>query len=871
MINLSKSGDTIVFQFINNGHYLENGTIEVPINSLSLVTDSSNMATFYKADSGDIFISATYDELGKTKAEMLEWFEENMVAPQGGGGGGVTSGQVQTMIDDSVSGYADSVLYNSTSKYVEFYHGGTGGTKVYEFDATDFIVDGMVDDVKIETISGVSYLVIDFNTASGKEDIQIPLTDIFNPSNYYTKTEVDGIVSGKTSVVNLTQAEYDALVTGGTVDPTVLYNITDATPIDMSQYWTSAQTNSAITQAVSGKADSSAVTQEISAAVSGKQDTLSAGTNITIVDNVISAEGGGKAIEAGRGISVTTGETADTVSFNLPISAGTGNGALIIASDTYKLSDKATGNYAVSLNGGGAHPNYAQGNHSHAEGADTSAFGEGCHSEGHSTSAGTNSFPYALYAHAEGEYTHAAGSYSHTEGYRTIANNASEHASGGYNVSNKANNTWGDSGNTLFSVGNGTADNARHNAFEIRQNGDIYITSGGTDIKLQDNLGGGGGGGQSCTVEDTYVYLKYRESFLDNSKEANVKFAIMDYEDTNNPKSGQTSWGVYFRLIEVEGWNTNDVLIYFDYTTSSYTFSDQSYEEYFNVEYDETIEDFKVAIASTSGYNETYCFQSIFNLGYDNFVKVPFYHIASGSPCSVIETQLPPIIAQLQKNDDSNVKNAYLGASSNRINLEIVNKNGQQISTSQIKLEEIDGNGNTLKPDIKVGLGTSAWTEVDFGGNTCLVQDLNYTSFRITYSYEEGQEDNLATYYYINWGINETSNSIQFDENREPSISSDIQGITSSWDSANKVFTVTYPTTYQGETLKINSFGSNSCQLGQMITKFETYGENTQPLKPYVQETRAALGGLKLVEISQADYDLLPTKDPHTLYVIPEE
>ena len=30
----------------------------------------------------------------------------------------------------------------------------------------------------------------------------------------------------------------------------------------------------------------------------------------------------------------------------------------------------------------------------------------------------------------------------------------------------------------------------RHNAFEIRQNGDIYITSGGTDILLQDNLGG---------------------------------------------------------------------------------------------------------------------------------------------------------------------------------------------------------------------------------------------------------------------------------------------------------------------------------------------------------------------------------------------
>lgn len=335
MINLSKSGDTIVFEFINNGHYLENGTIEVPVNSLSLVTDSSNMCTFYKADSNDIFISATYDELGKTKAEMLEWFEENMV-----GGGGIDSGAVQTQIDQSISGFADSVLYDSTSKYVEFYHGGTGGTKVYEFDASDFVIDGMVDDVRIETISGVSYLVIDFNTASGKEDIQIPLTDIFDPSNYYTKTEVDGIVSGKvdtstytaytaateavlsgkTSVVNLTQAEYDALVTGGTVDPTVLYNITDATPIDMSQYWTSAQTNSAITEAVSGK-----------------QDTLSAGTNITIVDNVISATGGG---------SITIDPTLDSGSTN-----AVANSAITetIYNQTARFVGDAFYGYVVSL------------------------------------------------------------------------------------------------------------------------------------------------------------------------------------------------------------------------------------------------------------------------------------------------------------------------------------------------------------------------------------------------------------------------------------------------------------------------------------------------------------------------------------------
>ena len=134
------------------------------------------------------------------------------------------------------------------------------------------------------------------------------------------------------------------------------------------------------------------------------------------VTYTIQGSGGGKAIEAGRGISVTTGETADTVSFNLPISAGTG----------------------------------------------------------------TNSI-------AEGGAT-AGGHYSHAEGYGTVAYNDSEHASGQHNVSSKASTTFGDSGNTLFSVGNGTAYNARHNAFEVRQNGDIYCSDGTNDVKLQDTI-----------------------------------------------------------------------------------------------------------------------------------------------------------------------------------------------------------------------------------------------------------------------------------------------------------------------------------------------------------------------------------------------
>ena len=215
--------------------------------------------------------------------------------------------------------------------------------------------------------------------------------------------------------------------------------------------------------------------------LSGKQDTLSAGTGIDITSNVISVTGstGGKAIEAGRGISVTTGATADTISVSLPISAGTG---------TYSIIEN-------SFN------NTVSGNYSHAEGNNTTASGSYSHAEGYNTTAGTGSFTHAEgaatkasghYSHAEGGWTKANGYYSHAEGYFATTQNEAEHASGRYNVSSSASTTFGHSGNTLFSVGNGTSTSARHNAFEIRQNGDIYLSSGGTDIKLQDHLGGGG-------------------------------------------------------------------------------------------------------------------------------------------------------------------------------------------------------------------------------------------------------------------------------------------------------------------------------------------------------------------------------------------
>ena len=171
---------------------------------------------------------------------------------------------------NSVSGYADSVIYNSTSKYVEFYHGGTGGTKVFEYDASPFLIDGMVQNVEIKDveISGetVTCLVISFNTDAGKQDINIPLTNIFDASNYYDKNAIDGIVSG----INQDISTVSGTVTTHTGDTTIHVTLTDKTT------W------------------------------SGKQDALVSGTNIKTINGTSLLGSGDLQVQSLPTVSGTT-------------------------------------------------------------------------------------------------------------------------------------------------------------------------------------------------------------------------------------------------------------------------------------------------------------------------------------------------------------------------------------------------------------------------------------------------------------------------------------------------------------------------------------------------------------------------------------
>ena len=122
-----------------------------------------------------------------------------------------------------VANYFDEVAYDSQTKRINFKHGET--VKKY-IDATDFIKDGMVDSVEIATPesgtnAGVSCLVVTFNTDAGKEDIEIPLSSIFNPSNYYTKTETDSTFVKEADIDSVPTENSDNPVSSGGVYTTI--------------------------------------------------------------------------------------------------------------------------------------------------------------------------------------------------------------------------------------------------------------------------------------------------------------------------------------------------------------------------------------------------------------------------------------------------------------------------------------------------------------------------------------------------------------------------------------------------------------------------------------------------------------------------
>ena len=856
MITLEKSGNALKFTFSGNSLYLQDGVIEAPINSLTLVEDTSGLATFKRSATNDIFLSCPYDELGMTKLELASWFKTNACST-GGGGGGTDTGTVQTMIDESisgkadttavtqaisnaVSGYADSVEFDSTTNYVKFYHGGTSGTEVYSFDASSFVIDGMVENVEI--ING--NLVIEFNTASGKEDIEIPISDIFDANNYYTKAETDAAISAATDdMATKTWVENQNYITG----------------VDLTAYATTEY----VDESVSGKADSSSVYT--------KSEAGSALTEVHIYDARDQYEEELN-IKAGTLSSPLNSAYTPTMQ-SIQLSELKFDGAVLASNvqvgvGTYEYKQYGTANpiYANKIKDAHVFKVSMQDANSSCS---FTIFGT-CTTDTGATATFTivlqKDNNTAVFTNDE----YSVGTVLSFENNIATVQIASTFVLGkdkpmefstevkridktyvnveGYNEVTEDIHTYVKDNRTAIS---GKLDTSAFTAYSGDVNTQISAKqdtlSAGTGISISGNVISATGG-EECTVDESYICTNHYQQFVDWSCRMKVEEVIFVYSGDSTAHNVLFQIGTQFST-EFNDWVTLD----YDNHTSNFP---QEYSGVASVSYSETVGDF-IITALNGNYIKYFDAQGQYE------IKAVRGTISSGSPCSVISDDLPNIFENIYKTVDESVADTSLYSSTNRINFYVTKTNGGASST-EIKLRELKGDGNVLVPDIKVGTNVSGWTSlVENTQGTCNISNLpNLNKFRITYNYDQEFSDwgTLYSYLQLNvmsdegagWG---TTINVNFDFNAEKEewepkleVGEILSGeATSVWDENAKTFELEFPFRVNWQdmmyTITPSEFLSNNCKIGtsDLISDFEAYGEIQEPLKQYVQENRAAI------------------------------
>ena len=155
-------------------------------------------------------LKEAFEEYQRTVAQMLATKQDtifDLATIRSGAAAGATAvqpSQIARFVDDAEY----KAQYGEQNKPAILFKHGTN--VIVALDATPFVKDGMVSSVAV--VGG--NLVITFNTDSGKQPITVPLTDIFDPANYYDKDAVDALLNDKQDALT-----FDNAPTAGSNNP----------------------------------------------------------------------------------------------------------------------------------------------------------------------------------------------------------------------------------------------------------------------------------------------------------------------------------------------------------------------------------------------------------------------------------------------------------------------------------------------------------------------------------------------------------------------------------------------------------------------------------------------------------------------------
>lgn len=128
-------------------------------------------------------------------------------------------------IEELKKSKVDNVSYEKNENKIVFF---ANKKEIASIDTTDFVKDGMIESVELDG----TVLKITFNTESGKEEIDVDFKDIISGDTFYTKDEIDSKLDEKANKSDIPS---------------------------MDEYAKTADVQTEIANAVSGKADSSDV------------------------------------------------------------------------------------------------------------------------------------------------------------------------------------------------------------------------------------------------------------------------------------------------------------------------------------------------------------------------------------------------------------------------------------------------------------------------------------------------------------------------------------------------------------------------------------------------------------------------------------
>lgn len=93
MLNITKSGNSLVVEGVSNKAYPDNGKLSIPMNSVIIVLDNSEFVTFRSSANNNVYFSANINQIrisgaAVTKQTIIAAFDTVANTSGGGGGGG---------------------------------------------------------------------------------------------------------------------------------------------------------------------------------------------------------------------------------------------------------------------------------------------------------------------------------------------------------------------------------------------------------------------------------------------------------------------------------------------------------------------------------------------------------------------------------------------------------------------------------------------------------------------------------------------------------------------------------------------------------------------------------------------------------------